>query len=261
MAKIVLKNEFRPLAQNLVLIPGGPGLGPVSFEPLASFIKNINVFFYYPTGTYGDQAEKLLSYEEQIEELSIEVEKLENVYLCGHSFGGIQAVDLALRISSKIEGIICIASPFSSEAFKEVEINGSKNKTLEQIKMDDVFMNDPSNENYKRWFASYAHLYFSSSNVVKGHNMLLDDSVSVQNYLGARADSALKEHLLMDIKKSSIRRLFVTGEHDRLLPVEVLREDSLLGDFMFKVVKNAGHFVHFDQAEDTSVLIEEFIIN
>jgi pimeloyl-ACP methyl ester carboxylesterase len=261
MAKIELKNEFRPFAPNLILIPGGPGLGPVSFGPLATLIKNINVFFYYPTGTYGDHADKLISYEEQIEELKIEVENLDNVYLCGHSFGGIQAVDLALRISPRVKGIICIASPFSSEAFKEVERNGSKNKTLEQIKMDDVFVNDPSNENYKRWFASYAHLYFSSSNVVQGHNMLLDDSVNVKNYLGARAAAALKEQLLMEIKKSSIRRLFVTGEKDRLLPVEILREESSLGGFMFKVIKDAGHFVHFDQAENTSALIEEFVIN
>jgi pimeloyl-ACP methyl ester carboxylesterase len=261
MAKIELKNKFRPLAQNLVLIPGGPGLGPVSFEPLASFIKNINVFFYYPTGTYGDQAKKLLSYEEQIEELNIEVEKLENVYLCGHSFGGIQAVDLALRISPKIKGIICIASPFSSEAFKEVEVNGSKSKTLDQIKMDDVFMNDPSDENYKRWFASYSHLYFSLSNVENGRNMLLEDSVNTKNYLGARNEANLKEHLLKDIQKTSIKRIFISGNEDRLLPVEILRGDSLLGGFVFKVIEDAGHFVHFDQAENTSALIEEFVIN
>lgn len=259
MAKIELKNKRNPLAPNIVLIPGGPGLGSDSFEAFASCFKDINVYFFHPTGTIGEDSTELSSYDDQLLELSKEIKKLENVYLCGHSFGGIQAVDIALRLPAQIKGVICIASPFSENAFKDLGINFSKEKTSQQIMMNEIFKNNPTNENYQKWFATYAHIYFSKSKIEAGRKLLLESRVNVKNYLGATNEASRKAHLLNEIKTSQVKKLFIAGNEDHLLPPHILKSDSDSGSFIFKTIDNAGHFIHFEEPEKTAEIVEDFI--
>jgi pimeloyl-ACP methyl ester carboxylesterase len=259
MAKIELKNILNPLAPNILLIPGGPGLGSLSFEAFASCLKDINVYFFHPTGTIDEDSTELSSYEDQLQELSKEIEKLGTVYLCGHSFGGIQAVDIALRLPAQIKGVICLASPFSENAFKELSINFNREKTSEQIMMNEVFKNNPTNENYQKWFATYAHIYFSKSKIEAGRKLLLEGRVNVKNYLGATNEASRKAHLLNEIKSSQVKKLFIAGNEDHLLPPHILKSDSDSGSFIFKTIVNAGHFVHFEEPEKTAKIVDDFI--
>lgn len=261
MAKVELKNKLNPLAPNILLIPGGPGLGSLSFKAFASCFKNINVYFYHPTGTIGEDSTELSSYDDQLQELSEEIEKLEAVYLCGHSFGGIQAVDIALRLPAQIKGVICLASPFSENAFKELSVNFNREKTSEQVMMGEIFKDSPTNENYQKWFAAYAHIYFSESKIEEGRKLLLEGKVNVKNYLGATNEASRKAHLLNEIKSSQMKKLFIAGNEDHLLPPHIFKSDSDSGSFIFKTIDNAGHFVHFEEPEKTAKIVEDFIFN
>jgi len=261
MAKIEIKTTLKKSAPNLLLIPGGPGLSPVSFDAMKEYLSDINVYFYYPTGTYGDKVVSNLSYNHQLSELLTEVEKFEEVYLCGHSFGGIQVVDVALKSPKRIKGIICIATPFSSQSFIEVLNNYKNNKTDEQMTLDKQFDDNPSDEVYRKWFASYAPLYFAKNNIDCGRKMLLNDSVCVKSNLEAIEEAAQKEHLLAEIKNSSIKKIFIAGSEDQLLPAKILKIDSEMGNFPFQEIKQAGHFVHFDRPKETANIIKSFINN
>lgn len=259
MAKLELITTFNSLYPKLVMIPGGPGLCPLSFRNLGPCLKNLNVYLYHPTGTDGEEAVGECSYEDQLENLSREVQKLGDVYLCGHSFGGIQAVDLAMRLPSLIKGLILLASPFSERSFSEVSSSFNKDKTLEQINMDEQFKSDSSNENYKKWFVSYAHMYFSTTKIVEGRKLLKESSVCVKNFLGASSEASLKGRLLNEIKSSEIKKLFIAGNEDKLLSPETLGNDADNGGFKFLTIENAGHFVHFEQPIKIAQLIEDFI--
>ena len=69
---------------NLVLIPGGPGLGPISFDLLVENLKDINVYYYYPTGTLGEySSEHDFCYQSQLSELKTEINKLGNTFVLG----------------------------------------------------------------------------------------------------------------------------------------------------------------------------------
>ena len=64
--------------------------------------------------------------------------------------------------------------------------------------------------------------------------------------------------MLSLLKENKMKKLFIAGEKDIMLPTEILREDASRGGFDFKSVSNASHFVTFDQAEIVAGLIEFF---
>lgn len=261
MAKIELKRKLNKSYPNLLLISGGPGLSPLSFLSLENELEGVNVYSFYPSGTDESKTEKNLSYDELLAELKEATKTMEDFYVCGHSFGGIQATELALRNDPRIKGLICLATPFLEETFKAIGDNFLRLRTKDESSMDDVFDAEPTDTNYSKWFASYARLYFTSSNIEAGKAMLLKDKMNVHSYLGARSESSKKGFLLEKIKKTSLKKLFIAGSDDVLLPPFVLKKDSEEGGFVFKTIEKAGHFVHFDQNKKTAMLIRDFIFS
>lgn len=255
--KLIKNNKAK---QNLVCVPGGPGLGPISFEPMAEFISEFNVYFYYPTGTDGKVvSDQLLDYENQLKELSLQINVLENVVLLGHSFGGILATDLVTRNSNNISALICIAAPFSKAVFKSAGEAFGEFQNAESERINESFQKDPTDESYKKWFAHYAGLYFLGGNIEAGRQMILSDSACVKSYLAARSESAQKEFLLNGIGKLNITKLFLLGSEDVLLRKELLRQDAMRGNFSIQTIDDAGHFVHFDQPKEVANVIDAFI--
>ncbi|MCH2535075.1 MAG: alpha/beta hydrolase [Bdellovibrionales bacterium] len=259
MAKVVLKKQTSQLADNLVLVPGGPGLSPLSFEPLLASLEGMNVYFYYPTGTYEGSDGGNFSYTEQRDDLLEAISSLTNITLCGHSFGGILAVDVFLNDSSNIDSFICIASPFSQAAFESVNERFSEHETNEQKTKAESFQDDPTDNTYREWFASCAPHYFAYNNAKQGEKMLFSDKVSSKAFIEAREEASQKENLLEKLQQKPCKKLFLAGEKDNLLPPEVLRKDSKHGDFEFKMIEGAGHFVHFDCPQASAEQINNFI--
>lgn len=245
---------------NIVFVPGGPGLGPISFIPVSEFIDSANIYYYYPSGTdekeMGDQD---FSYSAQLKELESEIKKINNPIIVGHSFGGIIATDLAIQSPNLIQSLICIATPFSKKVFEAASDVFSKVQYPESSTVNEKFENDPTNENYKEWFSFYGDLYFAKANVNSGKKMILEDSACAKSYLSARNESATKESLLSAIKKVQIDKLFILGKEDKLLPPALLIKDAEAGDFRNKTIEDAGHFVHFDQPKKVANVINEFI--
>lgn len=255
--KLIKDNQAK---KNLVCVPGGPGLSPISFELMAEFITAANIYYYYPSGTDGKPVnEQALDYGSQLKELESQVNSLENVVLLGHSFGGIVATDLVIRNSDSFSGLICMASPFSKEVFKAASVAFAEVQNAESEKINESFQKDPTDESYKKWFSHYAALYFKEGNNEAGKQMILSDSACAKSYLAARSESAQKEFLLDDIKKLTISKLFIMGSDDSLLKKELLSQDAMNGKFRMQTIKNAGHFVHFDQPNEVANVIDAFI--
>ena len=255
--KLIKDNQAK---KNLVCVPGGPGLGPISFELMAEFITAGNIYFYYPSGTDGKPVnEQALDYENQLKELESQINSVENVVLLGHSFGGILATDLTIRNPDKVSALVCMAAPFSKDVFKSASDAFSEVQNAESAKINEKFQNDPTDENYKKWFSHYAALYFKNGNDEAGKQMILSDSACAKSYLAARSESAQKEFLIDEIEKINTAKLFIMGSEDALLKKELLSQDAMKGKFRMKTIKDAGHFVHFDQPEEVANVIDAFI--
>lgn len=261
MAKLELKKKHNPDLPSILMIPGGPGLSPVSFFKMEEYLGSLNVYYFYPSGTHGDNQTGNPSYSRLLSELKREVIHLKDIYLCGHSFGGIQAIDLTLQDDLSVKGLICISTPVRRETFNVSRDNFSENKSDENKKLDELMDSHPSDDLYREWFASYARLYFSKTNITEGKKMLLEDSVSVKNFVGAITEAGNKEELLTQLKSKPMKKIFITGSDDGLLPPETLELDAKLGGFDFHIIKEAGHFVPFEKPKETSNIIKRFILN
>lgn len=257
MLKQIKKSDSK---KNVIFVPGGPGLGPISFIPMTEFICNSNVYYYFPSGC-DDQSKTDIdySYESQLKEFQDQIEKIDNVVLIGHSFGGILASDLVVNKPNLIKALVCIAAPFSEKVFAAASSAFRKIQSPESLLISKRFESNPTDENYKEWFSFYGELYFSEFNVNEGKKMILADSACAKSYLAARGESAKKEFLLSAIKNIEIEKLFILGNDDKLLPSRVLQEDAAAGNFKLKTINNAGHFVHFDKPKEVADVINAFI--
>ena len=222
MGKLVLKKEYQKQLPNIVMLSGGPGLGPNSFFPLGNLLEAFNVYYFYPTGTDGREQDQIPTYDDLLLEIQEELTTLESFYLCGHSFGGIQAVELAQRNASKILGLICLATPLSLSSFEKLGQNFLTLQTEEDKAFDEALSTNPTDQNYLKWFDNYARLYFAPSKILEGRQMFAETQMCIKNFLEARGEAEVRGELVAQLDQFPFKKLMIGGEKDSLFDLSCL---------------------------------------
>ena len=251
---------------NIAFIPGGPGLSSISFGPLAQYVSEFsNCLLIDPAGT-GDAKNEVLgttdvnpSFQDLIDDLTKALEGVENLILCGHSFGGIQSAILATQEKLKIEKIIFLGAPFTPNTLKVAGEAYNLHKTPLLAKLEDKFFDAPSDESIRNWFAEYNQLYFYILNIEAGKKMLSKDVLSFRNHLGARSHIPDMAKVLNEIKEHNIPALAVSGADDLLIPPGLAFADALMANAQTCEVPMAGHFMHFEQPKKLAEIIRSFL--
>ncbi len=243
---------------NLVFLAGGPGLSSYSFHKLKPLSKIARLHFFDPMGTKSP-LEVEPNYKNLLNEIKDYICDLENVILCGHSFGGIQAVDLAEQSQNNIKGLVCLATPISKDAFKVLNDNFLKFKSIEGDALTNKLASFPSNDVYKDWYIHFKDFYFNPSHSSLMIDAIKNDTLSVNNYSHAISEASLKENKLIKLKNKNIPKLLLFGEVDNVLPKESAQNQANLGGFELEMIKDAGHFIHYENPQQTIELIEQFI--
>ncbi|MFT6631887.1 MAG: pimeloyl-ACP methyl ester carboxylesterase [Bacteriovoracaceae bacterium] len=243
---------------NLVFIPGGPGLSSISFDKLHPLKEKYSLFFLNPMGT-TTKPNDVHDYDALLNEVKNSIKDMDNVVLCGHSFGGIQAIDIATNNYPNIKGLIVIGSPVSSKAFVSLGKRFESGITEKHTAISEKLENQPTDELYKEWFYIYRNFYFHPDNADQNIATITDDSVCVKSYTEAIAESATKEDRLYRLKSISIPKLFITGDADLVMSPKSAKDEANLGGFDLKIIKNAGHFAHYEQPQQTIETIDEFL--
>jgi proline iminopeptidase len=99
----------------LLLLHGGPGGNHLFFEPFESFLPEHEIEFYYydqlgsylsdkPTDSSLWTTERFVEEVEQVRQ-ALGLTK-DNFYLLGHSWGGILAMEYALKYQQNLKGLI-----------------------------------------------------------------------------------------------------------------------------------------------------------
>ena len=101
--------------QRLLLLHGGPGGTHEYFEAFDSFLPNAGIEFYYYDqlgSAYSDQPEDtdlwaLPRFVEEVEQVrqALDLDR-DNFYLLGHSWGGILALEYALKYQQHLKGLV-----------------------------------------------------------------------------------------------------------------------------------------------------------
>ncbi|MEE2670310.1 MAG: alpha/beta hydrolase [Bdellovibrionota bacterium] len=243
---------------NLVFIPGGPGLSSISFTPLEELKEEFGLYFFDPMGT-RTPLKTTPTYEALLSELKESITDIENVILCGHSFGGIQAIDLASQDIPNIKGVIAIGSPVSSHAFEIIGKNFDVELNEDQKRLADLLANDPTDEIYKEWMIAYKDFYFNPTTSNMGVEAIRQDSLCVRSYKEAISESTTKEDKLRSLKDKSILKLYISGSEEKILPPDSAKHEADLGGFDLEIINNGGHFVHYEYPQETMNIIRNYL--
>jgi pimeloyl-ACP methyl ester carboxylesterase len=203
--------------------------------------------------------EKVPAYTNLLDEIKEDIRDLENVILCGHSFGGIQAIDITNEDFENIKGLIVIGSPVSKNAFTILGKNFETGITDEQNQISEKLANEPTDDIYKEWFYKYRNFYFNPEKSDDLISIITDDSLCVKSYSEAIVESSQKENKLTQLKNVAIPKLFIAGDLDKIMPPESAQYESKLGNLKLEIVKGAGHFVHYECPEETMKIINNFL--
>ena len=112
---------------NILLIPGGPGLSSSTLKVFDKLSDNFNLHYFDTQGTGETSFNPNLDIDDIMKAIAEKTSHLENLIVLGHSFGGLIAAQL-VNLPNVIE-IVCIATPLSEDAFSKVGENYQKNMT------------------------------------------------------------------------------------------------------------------------------------
>ncbi|RYZ78638.1 MAG: alpha/beta hydrolase, partial [Proteobacteria bacterium] len=220
----------------LIFIPGGPGL---LSDSIADLLPHFSRHDYICADPIDDGGK--LGYENLLGQLEVLLPRDRDVVLCGHSFGGILAGDMALRTEG-VKALICMASPFSKRAWESVGDQYNRNATPDLESASELFERDPNDTNFRNWIANYGVLYFAPTNVGRGKEMLLNCKTNLKAFEESGAEASQKQYVLQNLKTLSIPKLFIAGDADQLVTVESARAEAEIGGFDLVEIENAGHF-------------------
>lgn len=238
----------------LVLIPGGPGLSSLTLRSMDILSRSFNLLYVDFPGVNGTTYTSDLTFNELSRALQDKLQKINApIYVLGHSYGGFFAADLSLKM--KLNGIICVATPFSERSLVAAGENYTAKKSQALSVADEEWRELQDDKSFAKWVSEYGELYFTKP---EGKYLLLNDKVSARFFLANRSDARQKESILPLLKQDTTKKLFIAGKRDGMLPEAILREDADRGGFDFNSVNNASHFVTFDQAKIVAGLIENF---
>lgn len=255
MIKLTKISSTTKDAPSLVLIPGGPGLSSLTLRSMDILRRSFNLIYVDFPGTNDNPYIEDHSFNILSEALASEIKKLNSpVYVLGHSFGGFFVADIAERI--KLDGVICVSTPFSEKSLLIAEENYTSRKTPALLNAENEWEKLQNDKSLAKWLSEYGELYFADDS---GKELLLEDKVSAKFFLANRSEVSEMEAMLAMLKKNEAKKLFIAGQNDKMLPEDFLKEDSLNGGFKFISIKNASHFVTFDQPELVARSIEDFM--
>lgn len=246
-----MKSEIEN-APKLIIISGGPGLSSLTLRDLDLLKRSFELVYVDIQGTNGSAYTGKKSFNEIASALAEIISKESGTkFALGHSFGGFLAAELLIRES--VSGLVCISTPFTKAALNSANENYNFHKTTALIEAELDWAKEQDESSFAKWISEYGDLYFKSP---RGKEIILNDKVSANFFKDNRSDVLGKESILEGLKQIEQEKIFIAGKDDKLLPADVLRNDSLLGGFYFSEIEDASHFVTVDQPEKVARLIE-----
>ncbi len=194
--------------------------------------------------------------------------EIEKATLVGHSMGGQIALYMAANYPERAQNLI-LSAPAGFEQFSDAQY-GMFQAT---VSPDGIRSTSDSmiEQNLKATFYNFP----------KSAQFMIDDRIDLKNdpdfdaYATAQAQSIfamLDETVWNELPEIEQPTLVVFGEQDKLIPnpylnphltTQKVAEDGTerMPDATLKMIEEAGHFVHFEQAEAFNRAVIEFLNN
>lgn len=189
---------------------------------------------------------------------------LENVTLVGHSMGGQIAIMLGLRYSSRFEKLVLLA-PAGIEHFSSLDALLMQNMLGmgEFLYSDELHIQQAISDSF---FGAHAE----KNNIISDlKTMLKQGSVKYWRQMAkASINSMLNEQVSGFLSELTLPVTLIFGDKDALIPNKLLHPgqsisslikhaEALVPDIKTHLLKNAGHFVQIEKADEVNNIILE----
>ncbi|NOY51238.1 MAG: proline iminopeptidase-family hydrolase [Chlorobi bacterium] len=257
----------------VLLLHGGPGANHIYFEAFDSYFPNAGIEYYYydqlgsgysdrPNDTSLWNIDRFVEEVEQVRK-ALGLDK-SNFYLLGHSWGGILAIEYALKYQENLKGLI-ISNMMSSIP----EYDKYANEVLGP-RMDTAVLKEIKDLEAKAEFDNPRYLQLIEANYYPEHilRMPLQDwpepvvrsfsLINKQIYVmmqgpsefGTAGNATLKNwDRSMDLPKIKVPTLTIGGKFDTMDPDYMRWMSTQFEDGHFLLCPNGGHMDMYDDQE------------
>lgn len=218
--------------KTLLLLHGGPGMSSDYFQPL---VESHQINAHLVTYTQKRKAEFI---EELVDELCEKIEAIESneIYIYGHSFGGILALLASKNYSNRVRGLI-IDPPILDDRFKYF-------MCLNKLGAQPI--------DYKDLTKSLEKSYFSKGDKYKVLDKIDYDQVTKDN-IGL---NNLNAYNLFDLVQGfKGRTLFIHGSEDQIITKSYIDKLPL----QIATIDKASHFTFLDNLNAFCVKVNNFL--
>ena len=241
---------------NLLLIPGGPGMGSEYFLSLVRGIKdNFSIWLVDLPGNGDNVLKKSIDYHQWSKLLPETADHIDGklVYL-GHSFGGMLLLSEP-RLEQSAEGFILMSTVPKTIFFKDGSSYFDNNTVTQMIKQ---YQSNPSDMALKNMVVSLSTYYFEQNNMDNGKKMLLETHYAHLPY-DALLNSFVKEYQAAYVP--TIPTLILSGDDDKVTPIKYFANDQRFSKENIDMTKisNANHFPWINNPKETFNAINKFI--
>jgi proline iminopeptidase len=257
----------------LLLLHGGPGGTHEAFEAFDSFLPADGVEYYYydQLGSYySDQPEDMtpfLSIDHYVEEVEQVRRALgldrDNFYVLGHSWGGILAIEYALKYQQHLKGMVVSNMVSSIPAYntyaREVLMPQMDPASLKEIQALEAAKkyDDPR---YEELLVPYYEAHILRRPMAEWPEPVIRSfarHINKKVYIPMQGPSEMGASGLLvdwdrtaDLKKIRVPTLVMAGQHDTMDPkyMRMMSGEFPRGDFV--LLPNSGHMAFYDDQAD-----------
>ncbi|MHC2991812.1 proline iminopeptidase [Pontibacter sp. HJ8] len=257
----------------LLLLHGGPGGTHEAFECFDSFLPKAGIEYYYydQLGShYSDQPDDTILWEtarfvEEVEQVrqALQLDK-SNFYLLGHSWGGILAIEYALKYQEHLRGLIISNMMSDIPAYNKYadEVLGPQMKPevlaeLLQIEANDDFANP-------RYMELLLPNFYTEHALRKPFEQWPEPAVRMINHInqkiyvqmqgpsefGIRGNATLKNwSRSADLPQIKVPTLTIGGQHDTMDPAYMQWMADQLPNGRYLHCPDGSHMAMYDDQQ------------
>jgi pimeloyl-ACP methyl ester carboxylesterase len=197
----------------------------------------------------------------------IQVLQLSNVILIGHSMGGHICIEMASRNDERIKQLVLMA-PAGLELFTQEE----KDWILNTLTVDVIegYSTDTIVSNFE---TNFFNMPDDARFMIADRLLLKENPNSYRRFCNTFVGSiqSMLDYPVFDkLKSIGVRVLMVFGQEDKLIPQPILHPEQNLSELaqagcnqlqksQLVFYSEAGHFVHWEKADEVNELILKFI--
>ncbi len=250
----------------VLLLHGGPGCTHEYFECFESFLpqEGIEFYEYDQLGSfYSDQPNDTLLWQipQRIEEVE-EVRQglgLDSFYVLGHSWGGMLAIEYALKYQQHLKGIVISNMVASIPKYEQriadlrKQLSPEVNDTIDRFEKsgntsDPGYMVLVQREFYNRFICRLPEW---PDPLKRGMNHL---NMNVYGYMQGASEMVVTGKMKgwtrwEDLKNISVPMLTIGGEYDEMNPKEMEEMSKMVKHGRYLYCPNGSHFSFWDDQE------------